>query len=51
VVVGLSQAVGALIAGTLAEHYGDQVAISGTATLILAYCVYAFRNGPEMREL
>jgi MFS family permease len=51
VVVGLSQAVGALIAGTLAEHYGDQLAISGTAAVVLAYCMYAFRKGPEMREL
>ena len=50
VVVGLSQAVGALIAGTVAEHYGDQAAISGTAAVILAYCVYAFRKSPEMRE-
>lgn len=51
VVVGLSQAVGSLIAGTLAEHFGDQVAISGTAAIILAYCMWAFRKSPEMRAL
>ncbi|HUX34249.1 MAG TPA: MFS transporter [Gemmatimonadaceae bacterium] len=51
VVVGLSQAVGSLIGGTIAEHYGDQLAISGTAAVILAYCMWAFRKSPEMRAL
>jgi MFS family permease len=51
IVVGLSQAVGALIAGLVAEHVGDQVAISGTAVAILAYCMVAFRRTPAMREL
>jgi MFS family permease len=51
VVVGLSQAAGSLIAGTVAERYGDQLAISGTAAVILAYCMYAFRKSPELRKL
>lgn len=51
VVVGLSQAVGALIAGVTAEHVGDQWAISGTAVVIFAYCMWAFRETPQMREL
>ncbi len=51
VVVGLSQAVGSLIAGTVAERWGDQLAISGTAAVILAYCVMAFRKSPDLREL
>ncbi len=51
VVVGLSQAVGSLIAGTIAERLGDQLAISGTAAIILAYCMWAFRKSPEMRTL
>ncbi|MGH7669305.1 MAG: MFS transporter [Gemmatimonadaceae bacterium] len=51
VVVGLSQAVGALIAGVIAEHAGDQWAISGTAIVIFAYCMVAFRKTPQMREL
>ncbi|HEY5219045.1 MAG TPA: MFS transporter, partial [Gemmatimonadaceae bacterium] len=51
VVVGLSQAVGSLIAGTIAEHLGDGAAIAGTAVVILAYCMWAFRRNPEMRTL
>ncbi len=51
VVVGLSQAVGSLLAGAIAEHLGDQIAISGTAVLILAYCWWAFRKTPQMRTV
>ncbi|MDE3054603.1 MAG: MFS transporter [Gemmatimonadota bacterium] len=51
VVVGLSQAVGSLLAGTIAEHLGEGVAISGTAIAILAYCWWAFRKTPEMRTI
>lgn len=51
VVVGLSQAVGSLVAGALAEHLGDGAAISGTAVVIFAYCWWAFRRAPEMRTI
>jgi MFS family permease len=51
IVVGLSQAVGSLLAGIIAEHAGEQIAIAGTAAVIFAYCVYAFHKTPEMRAL
>lgn len=51
VVVGLSQAIGSLVAGIIAEHAGEQLAISGTAAVIFAYSVWAFRKTPQMREL
>ncbi len=50
VAVGLSQAVGSLIGGTVAEHFGDQWAIAGTAAIILAYTMWAFRKSPELRD-
>ncbi|OYV64217.1 MAG: hypothetical protein B7Z72_13545, partial [Gemmatimonadetes bacterium 21-71-4] len=50
VAVGLSQAVGSLIGGTIAEHFGDQWAIAGTAAVILAYTWWAFRRSPELRD-
>jgi MFS family permease len=51
VVVGLSQAIGSLIAGAIAERLGDAVAIAGTAAIILAYAMWAFRKSPDMRTL
>ena len=51
VVVGLSQAVGSLLAGTIAEHWGDAWAIGGTAAVILGYTAWAFRKSPEMRTV
>lgn len=51
VVVGLSQVVGAFVAGSVARAVGVDWAIGGGAALILAYTTYAFWKHPEVREL
>lgn len=51
VVVGLSQVVGSLAAGTVAKAVGVDWAIGGAATLMAGYAAWAFRNQPEMRSL
>jgi MFS family permease len=51
VVVGLASSVGSFLAGSIAERSGDAWAIGGTATIILAYCVWAFRQRPELRAV
>ena len=46
-VVGLSQVVGALLAGTIASVFSAPVAIGGAATVMLAYTVYLFTRYRE----
>ena len=51
VVVGLAQVVGAFSAGAVAHALGVATAIAVTATLMLAYGVWAFFRRPELRTL
>ncbi|MFL5578021.1 MAG: MFS transporter [Gemmatimonadaceae bacterium] len=51
VVVGLSQVVGAFVAGSVARVVGVDWAIGGGAAIMLAYTVWAFFRFPELREL
>ena len=51
VVVGLSQVVGALLAGALARAVSVDWAIGGAAAVMLIYTRYAFAQHPELRKL
>jgi predicted MFS family arabinose efflux permease len=51
VVVGLSQAVGALLAGSVARAVGVDWAIGAGAAIMLGYAVWTFRRNPEVMEL
>jgi MFS family permease len=51
VVVGLSQVVGALLAGALARAVSVDWAIGGAAAVMLVYTRYAFAEHPELRRL
>ena len=50
-VVGLSQVVGALLAGVVAAAFGAAWAIGGTAAVMLAYTTWVFANSPEAAAL
>ena len=51
VVVGLSQVVGAFVAGTVADVIGVAGAIGGSAALMLIYGVFVFFRSSELRTL
>jgi MFS family permease len=51
VVVGLSQVVGSLIAGTVAHAIGVTWAIGGGALVMLGYAYWAFQHHHELRSL
>jgi MFS family permease len=51
VVVGLSQVVGAFVAGAVARVVGVDWAIGGAAVIMLLYSRYAFDQHPEMARL
>jgi MFS family permease len=51
VVVGLSQVVGAFVAGAVASAIGVDWAIGGAAVIMLVYTRYAFDQHPEMGRL
>ena len=51
VVVGLSQVVGAFVAGAVADVVGVDWAIGGAAALMLGYTLWAFREYPELKRL
>jgi len=47
-VVGLSNALGAPLAGWIARHVGVHWAIAGMSTFMLGYAAWGFRRWPEM---
>jgi MFS family permease len=51
VVVGLSQVVGAFLAGSAANAVGVDWTIAGGAVVVLAYTRWAYAKWPEMRRL
>ena len=51
IVVGLSQVVGAFVAGAVARAFGVAWAIGGGGAIMLAYALWAFRRRPELRAL
>lgn len=51
IVVGLSQVLGSLIAGSIAHAVGVAWAIGGGAFIMLVYAYYAFVRRPELVEL
>jgi predicted MFS family arabinose efflux permease len=51
VVVGLSQVVGAFMAGILARAFGTGWAVGGAAGLMLVYAVWAFHVRKDLREI
>ena len=51
VVVGLSQVVGAFVAGSFAHVAGVAASIAGGAVLMLLYGIWAFFQRPELRTL
>jgi MFS family permease len=51
VVVGLSQVLGALTAGTVANTIGVSWAIGGAAAILLIYAYIAFDRRPELKSL
>jgi MFS family permease len=51
VVVGLSQAVGAVLAGSIARSVGVDWAIGAGAAIMLGYAVWTFRRHPEVAGL
>src|SRR4051812_10408528 len=51
VVVGVSQVLGSLLAGSLANVAGLGVAIGGTATVMFMYSWYAFHRRADLRAL
>lgn len=51
VVVGLSQVVGAFVAGSLAHVAGVAASIGGAAALMLLYGLWVFFKQPELRTL
>jgi MFS family permease len=50
-VVGLSQVVGALLAGTVARAFGVAWAIGGGAAIMIAFGAWVHRRYPELRRL
>ena len=50
-VVGLSQVVGAIVAGAIASAFGAPWAIGGAAAAMLAYAVFVFARYPEARAM
>ena len=51
VVVGVSQVVGSLFAGSVARAFGVSFAIGGAAAVMLGYAYVAFYRRPELRAL
>ena len=51
VVVGLSQVVGALLAGCAAHAVSVDWTIGGGAMVVLAYTLWAYRKWPELRRM
>ena len=51
VVIGLSQVLGSLVAGTIAHAIGVSWSIASGAAIMLAYSVWAFRRRPELMAL
>jgi MFS family permease len=51
VVVGLSQVLGSIVAGSVAHAIGVSWAIGGGAFIMLAYAYWAFEQRPELREV
>ena len=51
VVVGVSQVLGSLVAGTIAHTFGVSFAIGGAAAIMLAYAYFAFYRRLELRAL
>jgi MFS family permease len=51
VVVGLSQALGAVLAGAVARAVGVDWAIGGGAAIMLGYAAWTFRRHPEVAAL
>jgi MFS family permease len=51
VVVGLSQVVGSVLAGSVAHAIGVSWAIGGGAVIMLAYAYHAFERRPELRAM
>ena len=51
VVVGLSQVVGAFVAGFVARAIGVDWAIGGAAAVMLTYAAWAFHECPELRRM
>ncbi len=51
VVVGMSQAFGSLLSGSIAHVIGVSWAIGGGATVMLGYAYWAFERRPELRAI
>jgi MFS family permease len=51
VVVGLSQVVGSVLAGSVAHAIGTSWAIGGGAVIMLLYAYQAFIRRPELRAV
>ncbi len=51
VVVGLSQVVGAFLAGSAANAVGVDWTIAGGAVVVLAYTRWAYGEWPELRRM
>jgi MFS family permease len=51
VVVGLSQALGAIVTGAVARAVGVDWAIGGAAVVMLLFAAVTFRRHPELRAL
>ena len=51
VVVGLSQVLGSVLAGSIAHAIGVSWAIGGGAAIMLAYAYWAFERRPELRAV
>ena len=51
IVVGVSQVLGSLVAGSIARAFGVSFAIGGAAVIMLGYAYYAFYRRPELRAL
>ena len=51
VVVGLSQVLGSLVAGSIAHVIGVSWAIGGAAGIMLAYTYFIFTRRPELKAL
>ena len=51
IVVGLSQVLGSVLAGSVAHAIGVSWSIGGAAVIMLAYAYYAFERRPELRAV
>jgi MFS family permease len=51
IVVGLSQVIGSVIAGSVAHAIGVSWAIGGGALIMLVYAYWAFERRPELRAV